>query len=145
MYKEELYEEGIVKEANGGFAIISIQDSDDCNECTAKVYCKTGNSEGRSLTARDPYGVRSGDRVRVAINGNKILRASFQLYGIPLILLLAGVFLGLQIFNDNTELYSSILAFGSAGVYALIMFLRPSKNKAASFPEIISVSRLNNS
>jgi sigma-E factor negative regulatory protein RseC len=99
MYKEELYEEGIVKEAKDGIAIIRIQDSDKCKECTAKIYCKPGSSEERSLTVRDPYGVHPGDNVRVVIGGSKILSATFRLYGIPLILLLAGIFFGMEIFK----------------------------------------------
>ena len=120
MYREELYEEGIVKEAKDGIAIISIQDSDRCEDCTAKIYCKTGNTDERSLSVRDPYGVQPGDKVRVVINGSKILSASFMLYGIPLILLLAGIFIGSEIFQTNMELYSSLFAIGiSPNIYAL--------------------------
>lgn len=140
MYTEELYEEGIVKESKDGIAIISIQDSDNCHECTAKIYCKPGKSEGRSLTVRDPYGVHPGDKVRVVIKGSKILSASFRLYGIPLVLLLAGIFIGLEVFESNKELFSSLLGVGMVTVYALYMFLFSEKEKINSYPEIIFVS-----
>lgn len=140
MYTEELYEEGIVKEAKDGMAIISIQDSENCNECTAKIYCKPGKSEQRSLTVRDPYGVHPGDKVRVVIKGSKILSASFRLYGIPLLLLIAGIFLGFEIFETNKELYSSLLAVGMVSAYTLYMFLFSEKEKINSYPEIIFVS-----
>ncbi len=140
MYTEEIYEEGIVKEADDGFAIIHIQDSDNCHECTAKIYCKPGKSEGRSLTVRDPYGVHPGDKVRVVIKGSQILSASFRLYGIPLMLLLAGIFIGFQVFESNKELYSSLLAIGMVGLYTLYMFLFSEKEKINSYPEIIFVS-----
>lgn len=140
MYTEELYEEGIVREAKDGIAIISIQDSDNCNECTAKIYCKPGKSEGRSLTVRDPYGVHPGDKVRVVIKGSKILSASFRLYGIPLVLLLAGIFIGLEVFESNKELFSSLLGVGMVTVYALYMFLFSKNEKIDSYPEIIFVS-----
>lgn len=140
MYTEELYEEGIVKEAKDGIAIISIQDSDKCEECRAKIYCKPGNSEGRSLTVRDPYGVHPGDKVRVVIKGSKILSASFLLYGLPLILLLAGIFIGLEVFHTNKELFSSLFAIGLVSVYALFMFLFTGKRKNTSYPEIVFVN-----
>lgn len=140
MYTEELYEEGIVKESKDGIAIISIRDSDNCHECTAKIYCKPGKSEGRSLTVRDPYGVHPGDKVRVVIKGSKILSASFRLYGIPLVLLLAGIFIGLEVFESNKELFSSLLGVGMVTVYALYMFLFSEKEKINSYPEIIFVS-----
>lgn len=140
MYTEELYEEGIVKESKDGIAIISIQDSDNCHECTAKIYCKPGKSEGRSLTVRDPYGVHPGDKVRVVIKGSKILSSSFRLYGIPLVLLLAGIFIGLEVFESNKELFSSLLGVGMVTVYALYMFLFSEKEKINSYSEIIFVS-----
>jgi len=140
MYREELYEEGIVKEAKDGIAIISIQDSDRCEDCTAKIYCKTGNTDERSLSVRDPYGVQPGDKVRVVINGSRILSASFMLYGIPLILLLAGIFIGSEIFQTNMELYSSLFAIGLVLIYMLFILLFRRKEKINSYPEIVFVS-----
>lgn len=140
MYSEELYEEGIVKEAKDGIAVISIRDSESCHECTAKIYCKPGNSEGRSLIARDPYGVHPGDKVRVVIKGSKILSASFRLYGVPLLLLLAGIFIGFEIFETNKELYSSLFAMVLVGIYAFYIFLFSKKDKVKSYPEIVFVS-----
>jgi sigma-E factor negative regulatory protein RseC len=140
MYTEELYEEGIVKEAKNGIAVINIRDSESCNECTAKIYCKPDKSEGRSLTVRDPYGVHPGDKVRVVIRGSKILSASFRLYGIPLALLLLGILIGMELFETNKELYSSLLGVGLVSLYALVLFLFSRKEKISSYPEIVFIS-----
>ncbi len=137
MYKEELYEEGIVKEVKEGIAIISIQDSDKCEICTAKIYCKPGSSDGRSLTVRDPYGVHPGDKVRVVIRGSKLLTASFLLYGIPLLLLLAGIFIGMKVFESNKEINSSLIGFGLVFIYTILFFFFSKKEKEKSYPEII--------
>ena len=142
MYKEELYEDGIVKAADDGIAEIVISDSDHCEECSAKVYCKPGSSNERSLTVKDPFGVHPGDKVRVTIKGSKILSASFLLYGIPLIILVAGIFMGLQIFTINKELYSTLLAIGLISIYSLGFFLysKQGKIRTSSYPEITFVS-----
>jgi len=140
MYTEELYEEGIVKKAKNGIAVISIQDSDKCKECTAKIYCKPGSSEERSLTVRDPHGAHPGDKVRIVIKGSKILRASFLLYGIPLILLLAGIFLGMEVFTINKELYSSLAGIGLVVVYSLLLSFFSRKPRTKAYPEIIFIS-----
>jgi sigma-E factor negative regulatory protein RseC len=137
MYKEELYEEGIVMESKDGIAVISIHDPDKCEECSARIYCKPGNSKDRSLTVRDPFGVHPGDKVRVVIKGGKILSASLLLYGFPLILLLAGIFIGMEIFPKNKELYSSILAVGLIMIYALSFFFLSKRKKISSLPEIV--------
>jgi sigma-E factor negative regulatory protein RseC len=142
MYNEELTEEGIVKESKNGIATIVISNSDKCEECTAKIYCKPGNSNERSLIVKDPFGVYPGDKVRVVIKGSKILSASFMLYGIPLILLIGGLFFGMQIFNYNKELFSSLMAFGFVLFYALFLFIlfKNKKQTISSYPEIVFVN-----
>jgi len=142
MYNEELTEEGIVKESKDGIATIVVSDSDNCGECSAKIYCKPGNSTERSLTVKDPFGANAGDRVRVSIKGSQILRVSFLIYGIPLILILAGLFFGMQFFQINKELYSTLTAFGLVSIYVVITFFI-SKNRnhiTRSYPEIVFVS-----
>ena len=142
MYTEKLTEEGIVKESKDGIATIVISNSDNCEECTAKLYCKPGNSSERSLTVKDPFGVNTGDKVRVSINGSQILRVSFLIYGIPLILILAGLFTGIQLFQIHKELYSTIFAVGLVSIYILIFhFIDKKRNyHLQSYPEIIFVS-----
>ena len=140
MYTEELVEEGIVKEVKDGIAVVSIKDSDKCEECSAKVFCKPGNSDSRNLTVRDPFGVHVGDKVRILISGSKILFVSFLIYGIPLILLLIGIIIGTQIFENNKELFSTLLAFGMISIYALASFIysKNKRDKSSSYPEIIT-------
>ena len=142
MYKEELTEEGIVKESIDGIATIVISDSENCKECTAKLYCKPGNSNERSLTAKDNLGVNTGDKVKVSIHGSQILRVSFLIYGIPLILMLAGLFLGMQFFQIHKELYSTIFAVGLVSIYVLIIHFINKKGNyhLQSYPEIVFVS-----
>jgi len=141
MFTEELYEEGIVKESRDGFATVIISGSDHCEECTAKLYCKPGNSNERSLIASDPYGAKSGDKVRVSIKGSKLISASFLLYGIPLILLLSGLLIGMQIFTGNKEFYSTLLSLVLILLYILeaYMISKKSKQKISSHPEIVFI------
>lgn len=146
MYKEELTEDGIVKESKNGLATIIISNSDHCEECSAKIYCKPGNSNERSLIVKDPFGTYPGDKVRVSIKGSKILSASFMLYGIPLILLIGGLILGMQIFNDDKELFSTLLSIGLILIYIFLAFILSKNNKqnTSSYPEIVFVKPLQN-
>jgi len=142
MYNEELTEEGIVKESKDGIATIVISNSDNCKECTAKLYCKPGNSNERSLTVKDPFGVNPGDKVKISIRGSQILRISFLIYGIPLILLMVGLFFGLKIFENNKEVLSALLSFGLIAVYTLLLLYVDKKRKIniRTYPEIVFVS-----
>lgn len=142
MYKEELTEEGIVKESKNGIATIVISNSDQCDECSAKLYCKPGNSNERSLIVKDPFGTTAGDRVLVSINGSKILGISFLIYGIPLALLLAGIIIGMKVFITNKEIFSTLLAIGLVLIYILIIVfkLRKRNNHLTAYPQIVFVN-----
>lgn len=142
MYNEKLIEEGTVRESKDGIATIVISDSDNCKECTAKLYCKPGSSNERSLTVKDTFGVKPGDKVRVSINGSKILGVSVLIYGIPLVLLLAGLLIGMQLFQSNKEFFSTLLAVGLISIYILIiLFIDKKRNyHLQSYPEIVFVS-----
>ena len=143
MYNEELTEEGIVKELKDGIATVVISNSDNCEECTAKLYCKPGNTKQRSLTVNDPLGVNVGDSVKVSIKGSQILRVSFLIYGMPLILILAGLFLGMQVFQINKELFSTLFAVGLVLAYTSIILLVDKKKKhdIRSYSQIVFVNR----
>ena len=142
MYTEKLTEEGIVKESKDGIATIVISNSDNCEECTAKLYCKPGNSNERSLTVKDTFGVVVGDKVRVSIKGSQILRVSFLIYGISLILILVGLFFGMQFFQIHKELFSTLFAVGLVSIYILIiLFIDKKRNsRLQSYPEIVFVN-----
>ena len=143
MYSEELIEEGTVKETNDGIAIINIQDSGSCDECSAKLFCNPTDFGKKSLTASDPFGVHPGDRVRISIKGKKIIAVSLILYGFPLILLLISIFIGMNLFNDNKEIFSTLIAISLTGIYFLIIhfFIKNPESRIKSYPEIILVNR----
>lgn len=140
MYNEELIEEGIVTKSYDGIAEVMIFNSDRCEECSAKIYCKPSNSSERTLIVRNPLGAKIGDKVRIVIKGSKILSASFLLYGIPLILLIVGISLGYYLFNDNKELLSTLLSLVLIAIYSIIFLRISKKNKYSSYPEITFVS-----
>lgn len=119
MYNEELTEEGIVKESKNGIATIVISNSDNCEECSAKLYCKPGNANERKLIVNDPFGVKAGDKVRVMIKGSKLISASLMVYGVPLGLLLLGLIVGMNVINENKEILSTFLSLGLVSIYLL--------------------------
>jgi sigma-E factor negative regulatory protein RseC len=141
MYKEELTEEGIVKASKDGIAEIIISDSNHCEECSAKIYCKPGNEKFRTLLAKDPFNSESGDKVVVSIKGSRIMLVSFLIYGLPLLLMIFGLILGYRIFEHNKEILSTILAFGLIVIYALIFLLvdKKSHHNFKGYPEIVFV------
>jgi len=90
---------------------------DHCEGCAAKSMCKSEQGDRRIMEAIDPLGVAVGDRVQVSVPGEAVLKASFLVYGLPLLLLLAGVWLGSLIWapeNEYRDLWSFLLGAGLA-------------------------------
>ena len=143
MYDEVLIEEGIVISTEKGFAEISLIKNQNCSDCSAKIICKPGGGESQIIKVSDPYGTNIGDIVKISIKGTAILKSTFLLYGLPLLLLLASIFI-MNIFFEGIhliELFSFITGIIITSFYYLIFFyLKPSRKKLI-VPEIISFTR----
>jgi sigma-E factor negative regulatory protein RseC len=121
MYNEELIEEGIVKSSKDGMAEIIISNSAHCEECSAKVYCKPNSGDNRTIVVHDTLGLKPGDFVLISVSGQKIFQTSFFLYGLPLIILILGLFIGFNIFNSQKELFSTLLSIVLLAVYFFLI------------------------
>ncbi|MBZ0198952.1 MAG: SoxR reducing system RseC family protein [Ignavibacteriaceae bacterium] len=142
MYREKFVEEGIVADVKDGIATIFVLEAGSCEECGAKIFCRPTDDK-RKLSAKDPFGVKPGDKVSVAVRGRNVVAASSIIYGVPLILILAGVFLGMSFFSANKELYSSVLGLGLVALYLFIVYTvsKIKKESEALIPEIVFVSK----
>ncbi|MCX8104389.1 MAG: SoxR reducing system RseC family protein [Ignavibacterium album] len=121
MHNEELIEEGIVKSSKDGMAEIIISNSVHCEECSAKVYCKPNSGDNRTIVVHDTLGLKPGDFVLISVSGQKIFQTSFFLYGLPLIILILGLFIGFNIFNSQKELFSTLLSIVLLAVYFFLI------------------------
>jgi positive regulator of sigma E activity len=142
---EEIIEEGIVVQAENGTAEVALLETKNCEECHAKIFCKPSQSELKTIKVNDSFNCQPGDKVSFSVGGGDVLLLTTLLYGIPLVLLLAGIFLGFSIFlAEYRELYSFLLGLGLIAIYYLILFLT-NKSKSSfnrHLPRIINVSRI---
>ena len=119
---------------NDGEAEVELKENSECEECSAKLFCKPSSKDHKTLSVHDPLGVFPGDEVRISIPGSSVLRVSFLIYGAPLILLVISIFAGLQIFEHNLqkELLSFLSGIAITGIYFFI-FSRFSSSKRNDF------------
>ena len=143
MYNEVLIEEGIVVSTEKGFAEVSLLKNDNCNDCSAKIICKPQSGSKQIIKASDPYGTIPGDTVKISIKGSAILKSSFMLYGIPLLLLIATILVMSKLLDNVhfTELYSFIAGIIIISFYYLLFINLRAFRKKQIVPEIISLSR----
>lgn len=140
MSVEELVEEGIVVKAENGEIDIELIKSDECEHCTAKLICKPKDDNSNLLHIQDSISVKPGDRVKIAVKGSALFKASLLLYGLPLILLIAGIFIGMSIFDESStvELLSFFLSVLILALYYLSLFFIPGlRNLISEKPRII--------
>lgn len=141
MNSEVIVEEGIVISAENGFADIAVVQSESCNDCSAKIICKPKSGDENIVRVIDSFGVKPGDKIHFEVKGAELLNASFSLYGIPLILLVVGIFLGLSLFSQYKakEFFAFLFGAGLIAIYFLITFWKAGKTNKQLMPKIISV------
>jgi positive regulator of sigma E activity len=147
MVKEELVEEGIVIKKENGFAEISLSNSDNCHDCSAKLLCNPSkDNKNRTVRVEDPYGVNEGDIVRISITGGTVLKATFLLYGFPWLLLILGILSGYFLFEGTAlhELYSFLTGAVLMGAYYGFLKMQNPRKSYFSIPKIIFVKRTPN-
>ncbi|MCK9281235.1 MAG: SoxR reducing system RseC family protein [Melioribacteraceae bacterium] len=137
---ELLIEEGIVISSKNGFADIEIMDSANCDKCSAKIICKPSDSERRRIKVIDPYNVGVGDFVKISIEGFQLVKASFLLYGMPLIILLTSLLTFLNYYKMD-ELVATLLSMGLTAIYFFIVYSLREHISPEKLPKIISVKK----
>jgi len=145
MRGEDIYEDGVVVTAADGKATVAVQKSGSCEECTAKIFCASGDENKNTVDVLDPYGVHVGDEVRIVIRGESLFAAGFLLYGIPLVLIIGGILAGMYLFDVGIgprELSSFIVGILLAGVYYLALFVNGNTRTLSSLmPNIVFVRK----
>ncbi len=136
---------GLVESVSGEKAIINLNQSDSCKKCHARLLCRPDSSGKRQITALNPLNARPGQKVSIKESGNLLLLLSFMQFGLPLILLLVGIFLAdgfkLTIFDAPPELAMSIcglIGLLTGGIIARIWASRKANTSTAVF-EITSI------
>lgn len=130
---------GVVVSVENEKAYVHIARNTACENCGACHFDeKTLNLK---VTAINHIGAKVGDQVELSMENVNFFRASFFLYGIPLISLLVGLFLGIAIFQSMALKYYDIFAILLGLVFMAITYviLRKNKDKFADNQRYMSV------
>lgn len=90
---------GIVRKADASCAVVEITRSSACGEsCASCRLCPGGSTE---VEAYNEINASVGDAVIISLSDRKVLGAAFLVYIVPLLLLIAGYFLGSFLFKTE--------------------------------------------
>jgi sigma-E factor negative regulatory protein RseC len=130
-------EEGIVIKTESATAWVTTTKTGACESCAARTSCSVlGGGNEMEVEAINTAGAKIGQRVVISFETSPLLKATFLLYVIPVLFLLAGAFIGDKIsphFGINSSILSAITGFLFFGL--AILFVIVKGNRMAKMDE----------
>lgn len=137
-----MLEAGYVTKIEGDILHLDFERSTMCDKCGA---CEL-SEHGMHLEIKNTIQAKMGDYLIVSLPDRKILKASLLAYGIPLVFLLLGLYLGSHLpmllgNNWNTDLCAAACGILSCTlVYIILRILEPKRAQKGTFsPQILSI------
>ncbi len=108
---------GVVTKTDGILAKVVVQKRGICDGCAVKGAC-TSTEEGMEIEALNPIRAKKGQTVQVSVKPQTYLKGSIMVYGMPLVIFIAGAILGKNIGEEyfkkaNSDLVAAILGFAA--------------------------------
>ena len=131
---DKIKHRGIVEKIEGSHVVVRIVQTSACAACNAKGLCNASESKEKQI---DVYEVNAsyqiGEEVILCGSTSMGMRAVVLAFGVPVLILLAALFITMQV-TDDDALLSSIIALVAVIPYYLIIYLMRNKlNKTFSF------------
>lgn len=130
-------EEGIVIKIDSTTAWVKTTKTHACEACAARASCNVmGGGKEMEVEAINHAGAKVGEKVVLFFETSPLLKATFMLYVLPILFLMAGAFIGHKMasfFNFDASLLSAITGFLFFGL--IILFVRDRGNKMAKKDE----------
>ena len=118
---------GLVTSVTDGTAQIRFLRGSACAHCGA---CLTVGDSEMEISLPNTLNAKEGDRVAVDLSPKRVVQASLIAYAVPLVLLIAGVFIGSQ-YADWAGLALGIVACGIS--YLILRIVEKKSAKSKSF------------
>ena len=114
---------GIVEKIDGSHVTVRIVQTSACSSCSAKGLCNASESKEKLIDVyQSQVPCRVGEEVVVCGTTSMGMRAVFLAFGIPLLILLAALFVSMRMTGDDA-LLSAVIALCAVIHYYLIIYL----------------------
>ena len=109
-----MYEDGCVSRIDGEVALVRVLRGTACDNCSSSGACKSlGGGRDMEVEANNIVGAEVGDRVRVEIPSSSVAKMAFLVYLIPIMSLVLGAMLGMEI-GATVSLDPELCALGTS-------------------------------
>jgi sigma-E factor negative regulatory protein RseC len=130
-------EKGIVIRTDSTTAWVKTAKTHACEGCAARSSCNVmGGGKEMEVKAINHAGAKVGEKVVISFETSPLLKATFMLYVLPVLFLMAGAYIGSKMapfFNLNASALSVIIGFLFFGL--IIIFVKSKGNKLAEKDE----------
>ena len=125
---------GIVEKIDGSHVVVRIVQTSACSACSAKGLCNASESKEKQI---DVYEVnpayRIGEEVVLCGSTSMGMKAVFLAFGIPVLLLLAALFVTMRITDGDALLAAAVALLAVVPYYVVIYLMKDKMNKTFSF------------
>ena len=125
---------GIVEKIDGSHVVVRIVQTSACSACSAKGLCNASESKEKQIDVYEMNpAYRIGEEVVLCGSTSMGMKAVFLAFGIPVLLLLAALFVTMHV-TDGDALLAAIVALLAVVPYYVVLYLMKDKmNKTFSF------------
>ena len=125
---------GIVEKIDGSHVVVRIVQTSACSACSAKGLCNASESKEKQI---DVYEVnpayRIGEKVVLCGSTSMGMKAVFLAFGIPVLLLLAALFVTMRITDGDALLAAAVALLAVVPYYVVLYLMKDKMNKTFSF------------
>ena len=125
---------GVVEKVDGSHVTVRIVQTSACSSCSAKGLCNASESKEKQI---DVYEVnpayRIGEEVVLCGSTSMGMKAVFLAFGIPVLLLLAALFVTMRITDGDALLAAAVALLAVVPYFVVIYLMKDKMNKTFSF------------
>ncbi len=133
---------GIVIKTEGMTAIVKVEKKDACEDCGVGDSCKS-TDEGINIEALNHVHAKVGQTVRISLKPYTYLKGSMLVFGMPVVLFIAGAIAG-KIFGEeyivsvNSDIVAAIAGFSALvlSMFGVKLYSKKNEVKAEFKPFI---------
>ena len=135
---------GVVKESGKKYAVVQLERQEMCGECHACDY--VSGKKSCKLKCEKQIECEAGDTVELLLAQSSFLKATYIMYGTPLVGLVIGLVLGYfaskLLSSGREDLYVLVGAIVGIGIALLIIKWGEKKGKFKKYlPQIIAIRK----